>query len=59
MSVEQRITNLTKAIIVVDLFGQPYDVERINAIAKKHNLVVIEDASQAQELLIRINFLGH
>ncbi len=46
-SVEQRITEHTKAIIVVDLFGQPYDVERINEIAKKHNLVVIEDASQA------------
>jgi len=46
-SVEERITEYTKAIIVVDLFGQPYDVERINEIAKKHNLVVIEDASQA------------
>ncbi len=46
-SIEQRITERTKAIIVVDLFGQPYDVDRINAIAKKHGLVVIEDAAQA------------
>ncbi len=46
-SVEERITERTKAIIVVDLFGQPYDVEKINAIAKKHNLYVIEDAAQA------------
>jgi len=46
-SVEERITKLTKAIIVVDLFGQPYNAERINEIAKRHNLVVIEDASQA------------
>jgi dTDP-4-amino-4,6-dideoxygalactose transaminase len=36
-----------KAIIVVDLFGMPYDADRINAIAKKHNAIVIEDAAQA------------
>jgi len=46
-SVESKITDRTKAIIVVDLFGLPYDVERINAIAEKHNLYVIEDAAQA------------
>lgn len=45
--IERKITEKTKAIIVVDLFGQPYDVERINAIAKEHNLKVIEDAAQA------------
>jgi dTDP-4-amino-4,6-dideoxygalactose transaminase len=44
---EEKITDKTKAIIVVDLFGQPYDAEAINAIAKKHNLYVIEDAAQA------------
>lgn len=46
-SVESRITPRTKAIIVVDLFGQPYDADAINAIAKKHNLIVIEDCAQA------------
>lgn len=46
-NIEQRITDRTKAIIVVDLFGQPYDMEAINAIAYKHNLIVIEDAAQA------------
>jgi perosamine synthetase len=46
-AVEACITPRTRAIIAVDLFGQPYDAERINAIAKKHNLVVIEDAAQA------------
>lgn len=46
-SVEQRITPYTRAIIVVDIFGLPYDAERINAIAQKHNLLVIEDAAQA------------
>ncbi|WP_061212756.1 DegT/DnrJ/EryC1/StrS family aminotransferase [Syntrophomonas wolfei] len=46
-SVEQRITPYTRAVIVVDIFGQPYDADRINAIAQKHNLLVIEDAAQA------------
>ncbi|MCA9363255.1 DegT/DnrJ/EryC1/StrS family aminotransferase [Candidatus Kaiserbacteria bacterium] len=48
-SVEEKITEKTKAIIVVDLFGQPYDVKKINNLAKKHNLVIIEDASQAPQ----------
>lgn len=46
-SIEKKITRNTKAIIVVDLFGQIYDVEKINKIAKKHNLIVIEDSAQA------------
>lgn len=46
-SIEERITERTKAIIVVDLFGLPADYDAINAIAKKHNLYVIEDAAQA------------
>lgn len=46
-SVEERITDRTKAIIVVDIFGQPYDADKINAIAKKYNLLVIEDCAQA------------
>ncbi len=45
--VEAAITSRTRAIIAVDLFGQPYDVEAINAIAKRHGLYVIEDAAQA------------
>jgi dTDP-4-amino-4,6-dideoxygalactose transaminase len=47
VSVESKITPYTKAIIVVDLFGQPYDADAINAIAQKHNILVIEDAAQA------------
>lgn len=46
-SVEDKITKRTRAILVVDLFGQPYNVERINKIANKHNLYIIEDAAQA------------
>jgi len=46
-SIESKITEKTKAIIVVDIFGQTYDADAINALAKKHNLIVIEDAAQA------------
>src|SRR3972149_2451196 len=45
ISVEARITDRTRAILVVDIFGQPYDADRVNDIAKKHNLLVIEDCA--------------
>ena len=45
--VERRITENTKAIMPVHMMGQPCDIDRIMAIAKKHNLKVIEDAAQA------------
>jgi perosamine synthetase len=45
--VERRITENTKAIMPVHMMGQPCDMEAICAIAKKHNLKVIEDACQA------------
>lgn len=47
MRLEAAITPRTKAIIAVHLYGQPADMDAINAIAKKHNLKVIEDAAQA------------
>jgi len=47
MRIEAAITTRTKAIIAVHLYGQPADMDAINAIAKKHNLKVIEDAAQA------------
>ena len=46
-SIEKRITKYTKAIIVVDLFGQPADLNPIIKIARKHRLIVIEDSAQA------------
>ena len=45
--IEEKITSKTKAIIPVHLFGQSADMDPIMAIAKKHNLVVIEDGCQA------------
>ncbi|MCH8121160.1 MAG: DegT/DnrJ/EryC1/StrS family aminotransferase [Planctomycetes bacterium] len=45
--VERRITENTKAIMPVHMMGQPCNMDRIMAIAKKHNLKVIEDAAQA------------
>lgn len=45
--IEQKITDKTKAIIPVHLYGQCADMDEIIRIAKKHNLKVIEDAAQA------------
>ena len=45
--IEQAITPKTKAIMPVHLFGQPADMTAVMAIAKTHNLVVIEDCAQA------------
>ena len=45
--IEAAITKKTKAIIPVHLYGHPADMPAIMAIAKKHNLVVIEDCAQS------------
>ena len=45
--IERKITKKTKAILVVDLYGQPANYNEINKIAKKHKLLVIEDAAQS------------
>ena len=45
--IEGLITDRTKAIIPVHLYGQMADMDKIMNVAKKHNLVVIEDAAQA------------
>jgi len=45
--IEAVITPRTKAIMPVSLYGQPADMDEINAIADRHNLVVIEDAAQS------------
>lgn len=45
--IEEKITDRTKAILPVHIFGQPADIDAIKEIAKKHDLYVIEDACQA------------
>ena len=45
--IEERITENTRAIMPVHILGLPANMDRINAIARKHNLKVIEDACQA------------
>ena len=45
--IEAAITSKTKAIMPVSLYGQPADMDEINAIAKKHNLKVIIDGAQS------------
>lgn len=47
LKVAEKITPRTKAIIVVDLFGQPADYELLMNLAKQYNLYIIEDAAQA------------
>ena len=45
--IEEKITNKTKAIIPVHLYGQPADMDPIIRLAEKYNLRIIEDAAQA------------
>ncbi len=45
--IEGAITEKTKAIIAVDVFGQPADWDKLTAIAKKHRLYLIEDSAEA------------
>lgn len=45
--IEELITDKTKAILPVQLYGQAADMDKIREIAKKHDLKVIEDAAQA------------
>ncbi len=46
-SVEKAITSHTKAVMPVHLYGQPADMDAIVKLARRHNLRIIEDASQA------------
>lgn len=46
-SVESKITDRTAAIMPVHLYGHPFDVDGIGAVASKHGVKVFEDAAQA------------
>jgi perosamine synthetase len=50
---ERAVTSRTKAIIPVDLYGHPCDMDAILAVAKRHNLLVIEDAAEAHGALYK------
>lgn len=56
--IEEKITEKTKAIIAVHIFGNPCKMDEINKIAKKHNLYVIEDAAQAVGCIYKGKMIG-
>ncbi|HLP75271.1 MAG TPA: DegT/DnrJ/EryC1/StrS family aminotransferase [Bacteroidales bacterium] len=45
--IQERITDRTTAMIPVHIYGLPVDMDSVNAVAKKHNIKVVEDACQA------------
>jgi perosamine synthetase len=47
LDIERRITERSRAIIAVHLYGHPADMDEINAVAGRHGLSVIEDAAEA------------
>jgi len=46
-SIEAVITPETRAVLVIHLAGNPVDMDAINSVARKHNLIVIEDCAQS------------
>lgn len=55
---ERKITPRTKAVMPVHLYGHPADMDPIMEIARRHNLLVIEDTSQAHGALYRGRMVG-
>jgi perosamine synthetase len=56
--IEDLITPKTRAIIPVHLYGHPVDMDRLMEIARKHNLIVIEDAAEAHGATVRGRKVG-
>src|SRR2546425_5231800 len=56
--IEERITSRTRAIMPVHIHGLPCDMDAINAIARRRDLVVIEDAAQAHGATYRSRLAG-
>jgi len=57
--IEEKITDRTRAIIVVHVHGLPCDMDEINAVAKKHGLTVLEDAAHAHGSIYRNKKAGN
>ncbi|MBI3096113.1 MAG: DegT/DnrJ/EryC1/StrS family aminotransferase [Rhodocyclales bacterium] len=57
-SIDRNITLRTRAIVVTDIFGHAADMDAIMAIARKHNLKVIEDCAQAPAARYRGRYAG-
>jgi dTDP-4-amino-4,6-dideoxygalactose transaminase len=56
--IEEKITSKTKAIMPVHLYGQACEMDEIIAIAKKHNLFVVEDNAQSQGAMCNNTITG-
>lgn len=57
-SVRERITDRTRALVIVHCWGQPAEMDELMAIAREHNLRVIEDCSQAHLTRYRGRLVG-
>jgi perosamine synthetase len=57
-TIEAAVSNKTKAIIPVHLYGHPANMDPVLIMAKKHNLAVIEDAAEAHGALYRGEMVG-
>lgn len=58
-SIEEKITSKTKSIMVVHLYGQAVQMEKIWEIAKKYNLKIIEDSAQAHGAIYQEKHTGN
>ncbi len=56
--IEAALTPRTKAIIAVHLYGRPADMERLQVVAQKHGLMLIEDAAQAHGASLKSGRVG-
>jgi perosamine synthetase len=56
--IEAAITSLTSAIVVAHIMGEPADMEGIMAVARRHDIPVVEDCAQAHGAKLNGNYLG-
>ena len=57
--IEKKITDRTKAVIVVHMFGYPAKIKEISSLAKKYNIPLIEDASHAHGAQVDNKMIGN